>query len=567
MQTVRRLYLYLMSGIALAVLLVGLNILLSVVLHALGIGRGESLSGNDGDREALSLAAALIVVGLLVWAVHWLLIERSLRADNPNRDAERAAAERALYLTLLLGALLVFGVLAGIQLMEELTSRLFGIARPDDFFTPDIGASLATLVVTGAAWAYHVAIRQRDLRAGPLTGAGAWMPRVYLYGAALVGLIFTALNVSTLLGTSVLALSGRVPDLDVGDPRERQAAVAIAGIVAWGIVWLGHWWFSTRLAHGTGWRADSERRARLRVAYFVGAIGSMALGTGIFAFLAFFATLRLALAAPDLSGTDDAVEAVAVPLVSLLPWAAAWWLHRTWLFAESREADDPGRLATAERLNASVVALIGLWALAVGSAGLLGLLLDASLGGNRTLGDFWKSELAGYLAAAVLGTLLWLWNWLRLQARHAAAPHEEANSTVRRAYLLIVVGLTVIASLGSLAFVLYRLFASILGVAIVENAMSALSAPIGALIVAAAVAVYHGLALRRDQALRAEAASELPAEGATAESAEVPPAQEAPARRVLVLSGPANADLDATVAAIRAALSPELSLEAGPPED
>lgn len=567
MQTVRRLYLYLMSGIALAVLLVGLNILLSVALHALGIGRGESISGNDSDREALSLAAALVVVGLLVWTVHWMLVERSLRPDNPNRDAERGAAERALYLTLVLGALLVFGVLAGIQLMEELTSRLFGISRLDEFFTPDIGASLATVVVTGSAWAYHVAIRQRDLRVGPLTGAGAWMPRVYLYGAALVGLIFTALNISTLLGTGVRALSGPVPDFDPGDFPKLQAAVAIAGIIAWGIVWLGHWWFSTRLAHGTGWRADSERRARLRVAYLVGAVGSMALGTGIFAFLALFATLRLALAAPDLSGTEDAVQAVGVPLVSLLPWAAAWWLHRTWLFAESRAADDPARLATAERLNASVVALIGLWALAVGSAGLLGLLLDASLGGNRTLGDFWKGELAGYLAAAVLGTLLWLWNWLRLQARHAAAPREEADSTVRRAYLLIVVGITVIASLGSLAFVLYRLFASILGVAIVENAMSALSAPIGALIVATAVAVYHGLALRRDQALRAEASSAVQAEGAAVETAEIPPAQETPARRVLVLSGPANADLDATVAAIRAALSPELSLESGPPED
>ena len=566
MQTVRRLYLYLMSGIALAVLLVGLNILLTVVLHALGVGRGEFVGGNESDREALSLAAALVVVGLLVWAVHWLLIERSLRADNPNHDAERGAAERALYLTLVLGALLVLGVVAGIQLMEELTSRLFGLDRVDDFFTPDLGASLATVVVTGSAWAYHVAIRQRDLRAGPLTGAAAWMPRVYLYGAALAGLIFTALNISTLLGTGVLALSGPVPDFDAGDFPKQQAAVATAGIVAWGIVWLGHWWFSTRLAHGTGWRAGSERRARLRVAYFVSAIGSMALATGIFAFMALFATLRLALAAPDPSGTNDVVEAVAVPLVSLLPWAAAWWLHRTWLFAESRAADDPARLATAERLNASVVALIGLWALAVGSAGLLGLLLDATLGGNRTLGDFWKGELAGFLAAAVLGTLLWLWNWLRLQSRHAAAPREEADSTVRRAYLLIVVGLTVIASLGSLAFVLYRLFASILGVAIVENAVSALSAPIGALIVAAAVAVYHGQALRRDQALRAESASAMPAEGVEAESAEIPSAQETPARRVLVLSGPANADLDATVAAIRAALSPELTLESDPPE-
>jgi Domain of unknown function (DUF5671) len=567
MQTVRRLYLYLMSGIALGVLLVGLNILLSVVLHALGIGRGELVGGSESDRQALSLAAALVVVGLLVWGVHWLLVERSLRPDNPQRDAERGAAERALYFTVVLAVLLVFGVLAGTQLVEELTSRLFGVRRQDEFFSTDLGASLATVVVTGSAWAYHVALRQRDLRAGPLTGAGAWMPRVYLYGAALVGLILTALNVSTLLGTGVLALTGRVPDFDPGAFRERQASIAIAGIVTWGIVWLGHWWYATRLTHGTGWRAESERRARLRVAYFVAAVGSMALATAIFAFMALFGALRQALGAPDPFASQDGVESIAVPLVSVLPWAAAWWLHRAWQFAEARSGEDPARVATAERLNASVVALIGLGALAGGTAGLLGLLLDALLGGNRTLGDFWKGELAGFMAAAAIGAVLWLWNWLRLEGRRAAGPQAEADSTVRRAYLLIVVGTTVIASLGSLAFVLYRLFASILNVDIVENAVSALSAPIGALIVAVVVAIYHGLALRRDQALRAEPAPPEPTQGAAAEATAIPATAPAPARRMLVLSGPSNADLDATVAAMRAALPPELSVETNPPDD
>ena len=110
-------------------------------------------------------------------------------------------AERALYLTLVLAALLVFGVLAGIELLERATTRIFGFRPENDFgFGSDSGASLATVIVTGSAWLYHVAIRQRDLRAGPLTGAAAWMPRAYLYGATLAGLIFTAYNIGTLLG-------------------------------------------------------------------------------------------------------------------------------------------------------------------------------------------------------------------------------------------------------------------------------------------------------------------------------------------------------------------------------
>ncbi len=81
------------------------------------------------------------------------------------------------------------------------------------------------------------------------------------------------------------------------------------------------------------------------------------------------------------------------------------------------------------------------------------------------------------------------------------------------------------------------------------------------------MAVYHGLALRRDQALRADAASAEPTEPAAAEAAADIATAPSPAQRLLVLTGPSSTDLDATVAAIRAALPPELSLESSPPED
>ena len=77
--------------------------------------------------------------------------------------------------------------------------------------------------------------------------------------------------------------------------------------------------------------------------------------------------------------------------------------------------------------------------------------------------------------------------------------------------------------------------------------------------VAVVAAAYHALVLRGDQDLRAETVAE--AEATAAEGA------ASPARRVLVLTGPTNADLDATVAAMRAALPPELTLEANPPDE
>jgi hypothetical protein len=561
MQTIRRVYMYLMSGITLGVLLVGMNMLFTVVFHALGLSRGIFAGGSDSDREQLSLAIALIVVGLLVWTVHWLFVERSLRTENPTHDEERASGTRALYLTIVLAALLLFGVIAGIQLLQELVRSILGVSATAEFgFGGDFGAALATVLVTGLAWTYHTAIRRRDLASGPLEGAGAWIPRVYLYGAALLGLVMLALSIGSLLTTGLQALVGDVPDFGDVDVTRRAIADAIAGIIGWGVVFLGHASYATSLIHDTRWRGVSERRARLRLAYFVAAIAASAIGVLAFAFQALNAGIGMALSVSDVVNGDALVLAIGGPILAMLPWAGAWLLHWRWMRAESMEADGPGWIATVDRLDGSVVALVGLVATSVGVGGLTGLLIDVLLGGNRADSDFWRREAAGYLAIAFPGAVMWLWNWARLQGRHAAAPGVEAGSTVRRAYLLIVVAVALIVSLASLAYLLYRLFGAILEVELSDNTASAISAPLGALLVAAALAIYHGVAVRRDQALRGAAL----AAAQIAAPAGVP---TPPARRVLVLSGPPGTDLETTVAALRAALAPELQLEDGTPAD
>jgi hypothetical protein len=498
-----------------------------------------------------------------VWTVHWLFVERSLRTENPTHDEERASGVRALYLTIVLAALLLFGILAGIQLLQELVRSILGVSAAAEFGFggADVGATLATMLVTALAWTYHAAIRRRDLASGPLEGAGAWIPRMYLYGAALLGLVMLALSIGSLLTTGLQALVGEVPDFGDADVTRRTVADAIAGIIGWGIVYLGHSWYATSLIHDTRWRGVSERRARLRLAYFVAAIAASAIGVLAFAFQALNAGIGMALGVSDVVNGDALLLAIGGPILAILPWAGAWLLHWRWMRAESMEADGPGWIATVDRLDGSVVALVGLVATSVGVGGLTGLLIDVLLGGNRADSDFWRREAAGYVAIAFPGAVMWLWNWARLQGRHAAAPDVEAGSTVRRAYLLIIVALALIVSLASLAYLLYRLFGAILQVQLSDNTVSAISAPLGALLVAAALAIYHGVAVRRDQALRGAA---LPAAREIAPAAGVP---TAPARRVLVLSGPPGADLESTVVALRAALAPELQLEDGTPAD
>ncbi|MGH2456617.1 MAG: DUF5671 domain-containing protein [Candidatus Limnocylindria bacterium] len=556
MHTVRRLYVYLLSGVSLGVLLVGLNLLLGVLLGAVGVGRGGFVGGSPtADREQLSVAAALTVVGLLVWGIHWWLAERSLRPTNPDVQAEHGSTLRALYLSIVLGALLVFGTAAAVDLLRWLLAQVMGDTF--DSGATNVAGSLSTLLVTAVAWAYHAVVRRRDMRGDPLSGAAAWLPRFYLYAAALAALVLLSLSIGRLLGTVLEALV-RDPSVGGGDFLTYQLAEQIAAIVVLAVIWLGHWAYATRLVDDPGWRGASERPALLRLGYFVAAIGAGAVALAWFGTEALRAVLVAVLGAGEALGEltpADLPLAIARPLVAAIPWLVAWWLHLAWLRSESVALDDETRPATADRLDAASVALVGLGFGAVGIGWLVGFLVDVALGGSRAGGgDFWRVELSMYLAAGTIGFVAWAWSWARLQRRHAADALQEAGSTVRRSYLLIVLAAAVLSSIGSLAFVLYRLFGSLLGVGFSGNAVSAVSTPLGYLLVAGGLTLYHALLLRRDQELRAAA---MPPEEVGAVAIAPAPGMH----RSLVLSGPPGADLEAALGTLRAQLPPGFRLD------
>ena len=554
MQTVRRLYVYLLSGITLGFLIYGLITLVEVALSALGVGGG----GIDGRREQLSVAAALIGVGLPVWAIHWWFAERGLDPNRPNAEEERSSTVRALYLTVVMIVLLSVGAFAARDLVREFV--LGFLPRPqDDFYGYSSGSaarSLATLFVTGAAWGYHVAVRRRDLARGPLEGAAAWLPRLYVYGATLTGLMITLQafgDLARYAGETLWPISGT--DY-TGDYRSYAFAESLSLFAVWTIGWIGHWWYAGRLLIAAGWRASSERAARLRLAFFVSVILA-----GAFSVIRLTAEAVRAVLIPVLDATDaiggnlgatDLVRAVAVALVSAVPWAVAWWLHQRWMHEEALEADDPSREAVAARLDLHSVALVGLAFAAVGTGWLVGLLIDVALGGSRTVdgSGFWRAELANFVPFTLIGLGVWVWRWWPIQARRQADPAAEAASTIRRSFLLVILAASVITSLGSLAYVLYRLFGSLLGANLGGGGVLELSMPIGALLAAGGVALYHGLALRRDLALRAAIEPEAPV---------MPVAERS--RRSLVLLGPPDGDSDAALGALREALPPGFTLD------
>jgi len=419
-------------------------------------------------------------------------------------------------------------------------------------------------VVGGTAWGYHALLRRRDMAAGELRRAAVWLPRAYLYGAAFGGAVWSLTSLVPLVDAAVRSA--------VGDTVEPYVWIGSVGpTIVGAAIWAGHAWYASRLRADPGWRGASERAARLRLGYLVALIVVGVTGTIALASAALEPVLAALLGAGR--PPDQIVPAMATGAIAALPFAfGGWWFHARSLRGESTVEVDPDRPGLAWRLEHVAVGLTGLAFAAAGSARLITITLDAALGAHPELSSP-VSELALDLPLAILGGAVWIWAWVPMERRHQAFPQAEAASTVRRAGLLIVLAVAVIAGLSSLALILYRLFGFLLGAGLSGDAVGELSTPAGILVVALVAGLYHGLALRRDLAV-AQPPQPQPGVAEREGAAAVPepiPAEEAvweseggpvlPPGIPLTLRGPDGSDLEAALKAARDALPEGYRLE------
>ena len=533
MQAVRRLYLYVMSGITLAVIAYGLVLLLRVLLD--GLFPDPPYDDFDQSRQQLSQAIAMLGVGVPVWAVHWWLVQRGLRPGRPERDVERGSGARAVYITFVLLVSLVVWVTGGIQVLQWAAATALSFSS-ESYYTDPLGG-VTVGAVAFVVWLYHGLVRRRDLAAGPVEGTAASVPRLYLYGVA-VGALWALLIA---LESLVYGLLPTYPG--PADPNQVPYLIGlIINGVAWSLVWFGHWTYANRLVREDGWRGTAERVSRTRLVAFLVVIIAAAVATLSKVASAIGAALDPVLPDPpfaDPAYAPNLLPAIVAPLVIAIAWAIVWLAHTRALRREPAATDSLRALHQARLASHGVAAA----ALAIGATGagwLLGFLIDLLLGGERATGPYPSTwELGQWLPATVVGLGAWWWFWRGVRARRRSDPVDEANSTIRRSFLFLTVGVALIAAIAASALILYRLVGVLLGAEIGGNVGSELSTPLGALIAAAVVLGYHGLALRADQKLVTP--DEPIATGSPVE------------RRALTLVGPA-ADLDAALAAARAAL-------------
>lgn len=501
MRIARRLYVYLLSGIGLAVLVSGLSLLLTTLLERLGVGDAQVIIGEQALRERLTLATAMTAVSLPVWLIHWFVAERGVRDDDQDGFEERISTIRGLYFTLVLVGLLLAAVLAGQQVIEAAVLTPLGGSPIEN-----LANNLAIVVVASIAWTYHARTWLRDWRTFPTRRGGAFHPRTYLHlvsFVALFGFLVAIIEIIELVGG--LLIEPRDAVLEIG---ERWWAEPLAGSLSralvFGLPWVGHWWYIGSMARDSGPRGAVERHAGWRYAYFSAVI---VVAAALVIWQIAWATTLLIGAILDVNDpmTPLALATdVVVALATAAVFAVTAFLHTVALRASA--ATVGGAPLTAERLIRYPLALLGVAFAGVGVARLLGYAIEVVFAAPVVVAgeELWRSGVAEFLPLAILGIATWAWHWSRIREGHTQDPATESSSAVRRTALLLALAAGILAGISALGVVLYRLFGSLFGVELSGDMASELSAPIGSLLVAVTVAAYHGLALRSDQRWRFE---------------------------------------------------------------
>ena len=500
----RRVYLYAIALSALGMLVTGLAGLLQVCLEAVAaVGAAAVTVGADDLRGRVSFSGALAAVGVIAWAVHWGLAERPVRRGD---EAERRSGIRKLflYLVLFVGGLIL--TLSGRSVLEDLLRLAFGRSTASGLTAGDVLEPLSLLLVSGAFWQYYAGVARTDRRIVPEVGDAATLRRWYVYGLSFFGLLLLLFSATDLLQTLWERLAeptgaGTVGQTWLATAVAEQVSSVGSGLALWYLAW----------SHSSAWFAsadepDPESRSVLRKVYlYVVLLIAVAWAVWNLGQILYW-LLRAALVPEGASTAADLGAALAPVLV----FGLAWLYHARVVRHEAAVAGELSRQTTIRWTYGHLVALVGAVTLASGLTGTLATVLDLLVQPGAVRPSYWwEDRLSLFATLIVVGLPIWLLSWGRLQ-REAAEPTAR-QSPVRRIYLFLALGVSVLTLLGSGAFTLYQLIRLALGERWTAGQTSELLGAGSLAAVAGVFLAYHLRVSRRDAAQATDASVEIPA--------------------------------------------------------
>jgi Domain of unknown function (DUF5671) len=443
---VRRLIVFTLLFVLVIIAAIGISGLLERLLTA-----PAEIAGGGIEGLARSLAFTLIggPLAALLWWFAWT------RLAN---ESERSALGWGLYVAGMLAVSLIAFVTA---LLGAASSLVGGDWEASGF---------STAVTWATVWLWHRWMWRHPDK-GPVRLAT--VPAVVGSAYGLVVAVLGAVNSLRVLFEE--AIQGSAGSASVGASWTLSLVQALVWTIGGGLVW---WWH---------WRYEGARRTETKFAA-VALVVVGVLGAGILALVGagtmVFVLLRLAFARTDPMAEilDPLAQALAFAAIGSLVWAYHW------RYAMARS------LGT-RQASVLVISGVGLGAAATG----IGIIVNSLLAdlGDPLVGTDSRLLLLGGISALAIGGPVW---WLFWKPRQLAAP-DELKYTGRRVYLVTVFGLSALVALITLLVVGYGLFEFLLEPATTESLIDRIRVPLGLLVAAALVAIYHFSVWRRDQAL------------------------------------------------------------------
>jgi hypothetical protein len=538
----RRLYLYVVSAAALALLAAGLTLLGGTIL--LFVFNNPS---TDSSRSQLAIYTAMAVVALPVWGVHFWFARRFALRD----PYERTSALRRLYLY---WACLASSIATMVALTLTLSQLLMPVldGQSANWLTASQDGWAAA--VFAAIFALHFWVASTDRAAVGEEGASATLRRWYMYAALLVGFLTMLAGATSLL---TMAWYNLIENSSVRAMISAPAGAALAGALMWG--------FHGRVISSRHITEDRHSTLRALEGFIAVAVCIATALVGASQILYYVLARLLGVSAPG--GATNALLAVGGPASFFLVYGVAWFLiqRRLTRDAGTQEAD---RQAGVRRLYTNLAVLVSLAVWATGAGGLLWTLseqVEAPIIGIRT--NDWRDPVSLWITLLIVGAAVWVAHW-----RHAPWAADR-QSFSRRLYVWAALLGSILGILfggvGMINAILQQLFSAHPTLQISSNLD--FGHYLAVIVVAAVIGIYHWRVLRADAAARpSHKPAPAPALAKPAPVVAAPPAsvrvEESPGRNgrryVLVVTDATDDDVHQALSS----LPPQASYKLTPTE-
>lgn len=547
MKTIRRGYFYIVSLISLEV----------VTWAVIGLIRSIFDSSTIGSRSnELASALSLIVVGVVVFGIHWRIAQREA-AQDPE---EQFSGVRAVFLYVTFAALLIPVAQNLLSLIYRNLATLFDVEISRYSFGGDqiVSDNIIAIVINAVAAYYIYQLLQAIWAANPSGDAFPLTRRIsrYLWMLYSLGLSYAGVNqlISYVLSTNK-SIGGAGRSLAWG------LAFTIVGMPIWAYVWS---MIQTSLKNSDE-QTSPVRQVSLYLLTFLGVAITLGSASGVLYEL--FETLF-----DNSEQFSDYIDRIAEMLAFGLP-AGLVWFYFGRVIKDDREAHPQvTQRSGMRRLYFYILSFMGLGVTFVGIEMVILFVIDQLF----RRGNFTADEIIpAILTAFIIGLPLWLRAWVPMNTE-AAAEGEDGDharrSVNRKGYLYLSLFISVIGMMALAGTILFILISALLGDPPDDMGYN-ISQAFGSLIAFTLLGAYQLRQLRADNQLASTSLSTQhadfsvvvlePGEGDFAE--EVVAAIRVQVKDVPVAVQPIGENFDASLKDASAVVLPS-DLAANPPE-